>query len=366
MYDREGEIRAYEDARRMMREYISQRSDIVSCWEYGRMTHPGVSDLDIIAVVSDTPVTDISDFLSNSSLPKTVVDVMAHANIIVVNEQSQEGIFYWDNISVRNLLTGEPNYRSPSPVDNSIRLLAMFVDWTFERIYRVTAYHLRGSKDARKTLGDLKSFCFCVDNFVAVGGGTVPGFANLRAQLMQVREKWPAINPAAQEATIHSLAADFFDFLPLFYEQVFAFLNEHPHYKAVTMRGGGETWLTFPGGMRWVFVDRLRVGWFSQDGVPHVQVPRCLLRHFAVYCRPDRPLSQRLSQAFSIDPCTVVSPAGDSYEAFLESRIAFCNDWYDFLLANSFGYGLYKFGWFLPSANRHAFVTWKEEQLQSS
>ncbi len=358
MYDREREIQAYEDARRMMREYIIQRTDIVACWEYGHMANPGVSDLDLIAVVSDKPGPDISNSLSSSCLPKAVASAMAHANLIVVNERSRNGLFYWDNICVRDILRGDVEYWSHTPVDEKMRLLAMVVDWTFERIYRIAAYHLCGTKDTRKTLGDLKSFTFCVENFVAVGGGRVPEYGDLRDRLVRLREHWPVMDPAAQEQAVESLVADFYSFLPNFYERLFTFFEEHSYYGAINIPNANEIWLSFPGGMRWVFVDRLRSHWLSQDGIPYVQVPRCLLGHFAAYCRSNRPLNRLFSQAFNVDPCEMVATTGDPYESFLESRMAFCNDWYDFLVANSFGYGLYKFGWFLPSADKRGFVTW--------
>ncbi len=189
----------------------------------------------------------------------------------------------------------------------------------------------------------------------------MPGYADLRNQLVQLRDGWPVMDPAAQEQAVESLVADFYSFLPMFYERLFIFFGEHSYYGAISIPNANEVWLSFPGGMRWVFVDTLRPHWLSQDGMPHVQVPRCLLGHFGAYCRSDRPLSRRFSVAFNLDPCEMVPATGDPYEFFLESRMAFCNEWYDFLVANRFSYGLYKFGWFLPSADQRDFVRWGRE-----
>jgi hypothetical protein len=340
----------YEKAKKELLLYIGKRRDVVTCWEYGHISEPGVSDLDVIVILKNKPESDIAEYLRRSSLPVIVREAMAHANLIIVPEKDVEGLFYWDDLKVRELGESIERQDHSININPEFRRIAMLVDWSFERIYRIFAYRAFGVRNGRKALGDLKSFCKCVENLSKLSPDTgIGGYPALRKELYSLRKSWVEMSKDQRQRIAAEMVDKFGQFAKIFELVLFGFFESksiYPRWTCFT----DEVALRFPDDMLWLFTEEYSERNIEFKEIPIVQLPKCLLNHFFLYCQPNYALSKRLGMSFSRslgDKAGTNEFFKNDYKAFLTKRMNYCNNWYDFLCQNKFNYGLYKFGWFL-------------------
>lgn len=339
----------YERAKRLLVEHAARREDIAACWQYGEVSQPGVSDLDVIVVVKDAPRPGVADHLSKEALPELTRAAMAHANVIVVPESRAQGVFYWDDLRVSDMATGRKV--TPPALDLGKLRLAMLVDWTFERTYRLLRMRQTGLQNRRLSLGMLKSYGYCIENFKALAPERDWSLAGaLKAELLDLRGAWLSLDEAEQQRRINSL----FDRACAHAREILGELHSfidgcgaYPKWEGPA----GDFDFVFPDGMTLRFADRLPDELPSADGRPVIPVPKRLLHHFAVYLRPEAALSRKLRASFrpSVESLLGQRNFAGEYAGFLEQRMEFCNGWFDFLKGAGFRYGLFKYGWYLNS-----------------
>jgi len=337
----------YESAKRLLVEHAARRNDIAACWQYGEVSQPGVSDLDVIVVVKDTAGPEAAAHLRKDALPELVRTAMAHANVIVVPESHAQGVFYWDDLCVSDMATGRNV--APPTLDPRARQLAMLVDWTFERTYRILRMRQTGFRNPQLALGMLKSYGYCVENFKALAPDwDGAGYSLLRADLFDLRCTWLSLDAPEQQRRIESLIDRTCAYAQGAVGDLHAFIDScgaYPRWE----RPDGDFDFVFPDGMVLRFVDRLPAELPQVDGRPVIPLPKRLLYHFAVYLRPEAPLSHRLRSSFRPPPDGLLGDQGFSgaYAEFLTQRMVHCNYWFDFLKRAGFNYGLFKYGWYL-------------------
>lgn len=338
----------YQEAKRQLVEHAAKRSDIVACWQYGEVSQPGVSDLDVIVVIRDDPEVGVAEHMKKEVLPLLVREAMAHASVIVVPESAAPGVFFWDDIKVTDMATG---CRTASPMlDEHMLRIAMLVDWTFERTYRIFLIKALGLPNKRFALGMMKSYGYCVENFRRLAPG--PGFRRydeLKGELTTLRNDWLSLDAAEQGARIDRLFAAYHQYARSLQEELFRFIAESGLYPAWS-QGNERIDFRFPDGMTLRFVDTISPEVPFRDGKPVVELPNRLLRHFGIYLKPETALSRKLRESFYPQVPKALEEGfvnSNLYADFLAKRMGYCNRWYDFLKQNQFTYGLFKYGWYL-------------------
>lgn len=328
--------------------HFRMREDIVTCWNYGKISEPGVSDLDLIAVLKDEPDEGIASYLAVKSLPPRIRELMANANMIIVPESGSYGVFYWDDIKIRDMKSNAPVDDSHLQINVKQRRMAMLVDWSFERIYRVCQLKNTGHKDARQILGLLKSFMYCLVNFKCLFPEVpVEGVEEMRGELFGVRSKFIQSTPEENMKSIELLIEGFYNLANRFGAALFSSLSSCAAYPDNGLCPRRDIGFSFPDGMNWIFVDHYDE---SRAGHPEVQVPRCLLMHYGAYLCVDGRLSELIRASFhGVDDFGYAESFVENteYGSFLKRRMDYCLQWYDFLNKNDFAYGMYKFGWYL-------------------
>jgi hypothetical protein len=340
-------IEDYQAAKALLLEHARRRPDIAACWQYGEISQPGVSDLDLIVVVNDDAGEGVSGYLRKESLPDLVREAMAHASVIVVPESAALGVFAWDDIKVTDLGSGRPVVAPP--LDEAHLRAAMLVDWAFERSYRVLRLWESGLPNTQLALGMMKSHGYCVENFrVLAPHVDVPSYDALKRDVKALRDGWLSLPADERDRRLHDVFRRYRDFAVAFHAVLFDFAERWSLYPE--WRGAGDFDFVFPDGMTLRFVRRRSVELPRRDGKPVIELPHRLLHHFGVYLGPDAALSRKLRGSFRPSPEAVIGPRGDfagPYAQFLEQRIRFCNQWYDFLKKHGFTFGLFKYGWYL-------------------
>lgn len=339
----------YETAKHLLVEHAARREDIAACWQYGEVSQPGLSDLDVIVVVKDAPRPGVAEHLRKEALPELVQAAMAHANVIVVPESRAEGLFYWDDLRVSDMATGRNI--APPALDLGKLRLAMLVDWTFERTYRLLRMRQAeaGLQNRRLSLGMLKSYGYCVENFKALAPERDWSRSDgLKAELLDLRGAWLSLDEAEQRRRIEPLFDRACAAAREILGELHAFIDGCGAYPRWEGPAGDFDFL-FPDGMVLRFVDSLPSELPSADGRPVIPVPKRLLHHFLVYLRPEAPLSRKLRASFRPPAESLLGQRGFSgdYAGFLARRMEHCNGWFDFLKGAGFSYGLFKYGWYL-------------------
>lgn len=342
----------YHAGREDLVEYLQGREDVVDCLEYGRISDVGVSDMDIIVVLCDQPRPDIAEHLATANLPQPVRMAMAHASVIVVNESDADGIFYWDDLQARSLF-GKTSVRQPlDPLIESYRRTAMVIDWFFERLHRVNRLHETCDQDARRALGVMKSFCYAVENFRArhdLREGDVP-YEAACTTLYELRHGWAKMAENDRRVQLMSVVRQMQEAASRLSGVVFSAFASNPLFDCDEDSIPEDVEMIFPDGMRWVYRNRVTEAEASAHHPEAVILPKSLLAHLWIYCAPKRSLSSRIRAGIRPDienlaPLLRVTDAG--YARFLEKRIGYANNWFDFLSHRGFRTGLYKFGWYL-------------------
>ena len=338
----------YDKAKELLIDYIDKRIDIVTVWQYGEVSQPGVSDLDLIAVIKEKCEDDLSSYLRKDHLPPLTLQAMAHANLIIVPENSAEGVFYWDNIKCVDIRNGTPIQSPIAPQE--YLMVAMLVDWFFERTFRVYSIKNSGNVSSQSALGLLKSYCYSVDIFNSLSNScNKEEYLNLKIRLYVARTEWLSLSTKGQKRILNDLLEDFYRIARALHRDVFEWLTHSSPYP--NWCGSDEpVFLIFPDGNTYKFTRNFEELVLSKNEHPIICLPKNLLHHYLAYTQPERGLCRKLEQAFSArfaQDLTQPLKENDSYTTFLNKRISFAADWYDSLKHHKFEYGLFKFGWFL-------------------
>jgi hypothetical protein len=338
----------YGEAKRLLVEYISRRDDIVTAWQYGEVSQPGVSDLDMMVLIKDKGDHGLNDYLMKDKLPPLVLKALAHANVIILPESSAYGVFYWDDVTCTDIKTKKP---VNVPLLNVEYLrIAMLVDWYFERTYRIYSMKHHGCSNKQLMLGMMKSYGYCVENFQSLAPGVdFNQYFTLKKRLLELRNSWLEMESVNKHKVLENLFDDYYLLASDYHEVVFEWINNLDYYPEWS-DNESEVTFHFPDGNVFHFCNRFSNEIKFHNDNPMIMLPEKLLHHFTLYANQSCQLSNKLGKSFrpQLPECQSMSVDWESeYKEFLYKRINFASSWYDCLKDNSFTYGLFKFGWYL-------------------
>jgi len=330
----------YERAKSILLDYVGKRKDVLAIWQYGEISQPGISDLDLMAVVKEKCDPGIAEYLRKDKFDPILKKAMAHANLIIVPETTAQGVLYWDDMKIKNAKDGT-RIDDPEDLNLSFRRLAMLVDWIFERAYRIFSIRRNGIPNQQLGLGLMKSFGYCVDNYRIVNpNADIEGYDELKDRITSLRNQWFCFGDSEKGQQISKLIEDFYDFVIQCHRDAFEFLSESDFYPYDNVPDKDYV-LTFPDGLQFSF-EKSYVQ--REDNI--IVLPKKLLNHFSLYASTGSALSNFLQNSFNETPPCTDRFIGE-YKSFLQKRMHVASHWYDCLRANGFTYGLFKFGWYL-------------------
>jgi hypothetical protein len=128
----------YESARKEIVQYYSENENVLSIYEYGSVSSPGVSDLDIMLVLRDD-VNVKESLFDFSNISDEVHGLVADGNVMKMSEKNFRKINYLDNkLKVKKLFGKECLQDYPNHNDEKYLELISIIDWLPERILRLT------------------------------------------------------------------------------------------------------------------------------------------------------------------------------------------------------------------------------------
>lgn len=325
----------YDRARADLTALLTGTPGVQSIVEYGSVSAPGVSDLDLIVGLSDEADERTAAALSKEKFPHHVREAIGHANLIMVPHSTLPKIGLWGNWNT-NVLFGGPiefeTFNSPELAAANI------VDWLPERICRLLKVVGSRQFETRIALGLLRSALYSLDatetlTKVNRAKDIAPDILSLRAQWSTSRQ-WRSI-PLLLHRTIDSLHLSWRDF------REWCFYT-HPYGREPELQG--TTRFFFPDGTAYRFSSVETPPVIHPDGRVEMVLPPALARHFTAYAGGNGPISREMRRGFE----SPVTDGGLPTEMAktLAARIALVNEWAEFLMQRGFRFGLMRMGWF--------------------
>jgi hypothetical protein len=321
----------YAAAREWLANRARGRSDVAAVVEYGHCGTPGLSDIDAIVVLNDQPQPDIADWLDRRHWPDAVAAVLDYATLMVMSEEGFAGLHMWDDVVITPL-GGRPLQIDLVPERDLLFVEGCRVlDWLPWHVMRLRRLERTRQVPIRWTLGLLHSLTYSVRRLDDVFRLQRPLWQEYAHRVAQVRRSWfEAASGSADCVELIGLGRQVAE------EALAAFcavIGEEPRWYGQYEEAGAD--FHVPG------ADIVPIGRRPAD------LPGVLHRHFAAYGRGDGRISAGIRSALlARGDETPADCVGPDLDRVLRRRMAICDGWADFLSANGFSAGLFKFAWF--------------------
>ena len=253
---------------------------------------------------------------------------------------------------------GNPVPDPLSPEQSVFRSKAMFVDFVFERLFRVRQFKMEGVPEDkhRRCLGVVKSLLYSLNNLMSLYDaptGLGHEISNFSRLLDESRSRYLGL-PALKQRT--DLVAEVVAGADDLGNKVLAFLFKHSAEPFGTISRAmsevsGPVRFSYPDGMRFVYTTCLS-DWHDEE----IMIPLPYIVHPLIYSEAPERLSQKLRSSLSLSEQESLRLSGmleksdmivAGYFDFLRMRISYANHWHNFLSLREIPFGLFKFGWYL-------------------
>jgi len=186
----------YKMAREEIIQYFSQNSDVLSIFEYGSVSSPGVSDLDIILVLKDEVKTQ-EEFFEFSNISKEVHHLLGDGTVMKMSQENFININFLENhIKVKKLFGKNLKPLIPDKTYQETLDLISVVDWLPERIIRLTRILTSENVNIIDALTLLHSFSYTikkVDNITYVNN-KFPKSKSVLNKIKLLRNNWHSLS----------------------------------------------------------------------------------------------------------------------------------------------------------------------------
>jgi len=166
-YPRNISISHYDKAREAIAKYYADTNDVKSICEYGTVTAPGVSDLDIILVLDDDQNKDHISY-DFKHLNADVISFVENGNVIKMPVSVYKQSKFVDFFNVK--VVSGVDYNRQEPCDEYLNMLRQvsILDWLPERILRISNTLNSGKIDISNALCLLHSFGYSLKNVESI------------------------------------------------------------------------------------------------------------------------------------------------------------------------------------------------------
>ena len=178
----------YQSARDHIVSYYSQNTDIVSIYEYGSVSSPGVSDLDMILVLKNE-VNSKEHELEFSNIGSDVNSLVVDGTVMKMPESVFCKLNYFDNFNLIKLLGKEILVEEIAEEDRPFLEIISIIDWLPERILRLTRALNNEVINISNVLCILHSFSYSIKKINKLTENTHDSESILN-MIQSLRNKW--------------------------------------------------------------------------------------------------------------------------------------------------------------------------------
>ena len=182
----------YEPARNHLLQRSAEIPGLLGLYEYGSVGAPGISDIDLIAVVdSNINKQEVLEFLSGADAPPHVVRVLDQGTIKPVSESLFSRINLLGTIGTYPIYAPNPITPSSPSEDNQLLIdITNVIDWLPERILMLRSLLHRPTLSCRRVLGGLGSFKHSASTVTNVLGFEPEQTTNFAKAYDSLRSNW--------------------------------------------------------------------------------------------------------------------------------------------------------------------------------
>ncbi|PCI31346.1 MAG: hypothetical protein COB53_13390 [Elusimicrobia bacterium] len=206
-YPKRVSVSHYDDVRKELIACYEDNENVVAIYEYGSVSAPGVSDLDLIFVLNDQVRGKLEvDDLTNVS--SAAHDLVMDGTVIKMPVRVFERILFFDNLHF-DLLSGKKiEVSKPTDCDDKYIKMASVVDWVPERILKLTRMLKSDRVNITNALCVLHSFGYSLKYLDGILGKSERS-KQLVLEIARLRGQWHEIdNPEARLLKCLSSAID--------------------------------------------------------------------------------------------------------------------------------------------------------------
>lgn len=320
----------YQKAIRELIEHFQKNSDVLSLYEYGSVSAPGISDLDLILVTKEK----LKNKFLYPSGPN--IDKVAKGTLMVMPESFFSNIRLFDEINLKKVFGQEIKLREIDQETIKLRAIASVVDWLPERLIRIIALLHKNPLDVQYALRYLRSFAYSLENTSKLIGDE--RYKEFLDNLHQLRKKW---KQTKTDELLWLIKRGIY----LGYGMLDAFTDKY-----LKNWGGAEGNLVLFKNQQIIFTDqkeKINADWstaISDPSITKIVVSSKLLPHFWIYSRQAGKLAQEMKKGFIFSGKP--SLPDSQYEKFLKKKIELAEKCAKYLRSNGFTSGLYRFGFY--------------------
>ena len=342
-------IHQYDEARKRMIGFLYARPDVKSLYEFGSVGAPGLSDLDLAVVLDAKPKEDISKYLSVPNIPPSVNQMMAGGTLMVFKSIDFVDIMMWDDVNLNLLHGSEHNIRKLSEDEKQYVELCRVVDWLPDRCSRLIEVIKTKHVPVQRTVGYLYSTAHSLKRIIRILGQSDVNWDSFITTVNKIRSSWfnytmEEIQEILIEAVFNGINVSF-SALRFFGEYC---ANKHLYSNCPVQ----SAYLKIKDTLVFRFVDLKHVS--SEYALTHsrptkivIPVPDLFYQHFLIYGSVDgrigSVLNKNISPVFCGQDRGKINP---ELNIVLIKRMTLANSMAQFLYANNFRRGLFKFGWY--------------------
>jgi len=344
----------YDRVRSYLTSALQRFDDVVALYEFGKVTVPGISDLDLAVVLKNEPKDkDVGQKIAELSFSDTAQKIFDGSTLMVFCEKHFSQISIWDDVKVKCIF-GKAIELQNFPHETIVLLnICQIMDWLAERMLSILNLLQRNSISVMSLLGYLYSFHYTLQKIKQLDIKVNADVDNFNLCIKKLREEW-FIRSAHKkiDELARLLSMLFYIGAECLYSVATWLITNGYYLPQGSTKSLGNFYLTEKTG--YSFVDQsFKIDLSSIlkevaiSGRLLLPVPTVWTFHLKAYASMDGIISHKLRHNFS-KYHEISGTVNLELLSILQKRMLLCNDMAEFLYAHHFKKGLYKFGWLFP------------------
>lgn len=340
----------YDKARSFFINTLKDFADVIGLYEFGKVSIPGLSDLDFAIVLRNKPKDiRIAEKIDKISFSDTAREIFCGSTIMVLCERHFPQITLWDDVDVSCLYGKELKLQSFSKETLHLLTVCQIMDWLPERFLSLLRAFREEPISAVNLIGYLYSLHFTFRKVEGLGILTNYNLSAYNNSIIKLRKKWFLMSELNQRSELAQLLNTVLEGGRVCLSSVENWLIAKGYYSFQKPDKLGEFYLTKNFG--YTFTNQFsKIDWANitketDNNCLLLPIPAIWACHLKIYASVKGAISNKLGDAFSHCPSksTTINP---KLLSILQRRITLCNEMAEFLYRHRFKKGLFKFGWF--------------------
>lgn len=324
----------YQKCRTELVNLCQSNSDIVSVYEFGTVSYPGISDLDFILCLKNK----LNNNLDIEKQFSKGLGYITWGHVLKINEENFKDLCMIDdhpNLESKCLYGKKFKFSS---FDNKTFEICRILDWLPERLFTSLKVKNSGQLNVMKMLGLIKSIAISFDKISKLTNNHE--FDIIKKNINALRSTWFSNKNRLQDTD------NLFKKTIILTLKAINFMDEYlikNKYIFGDLKKAGK-YFKIPNGPEFVFGNKAEIKKKT------VQLPKSFFFFLAAQAVSNNGfISNHLKKSFDTDlnNLNINNHINNKLKKTIKKRIEYCDKLADFFRKNNLKTGLFKYGWFL-------------------